>query len=191
VRVLVACEFSGVVRDAFALRGHFAVSCDLDESETPGRHIRGDVRDHLSGFDGQPWDMLLAFPPCTYLTRAGARLWSDPARRKHQDTAVDFVRALWDAPIHRVCIENPPGCLSSRFNPVFQTIQPWQFGHGYTKLTCLWLRGIPPLIDTVIHSGRVSWTEQNNPRSKQRSRRRSLTFQGIADAMANQWGNLA
>ncbi|HUU82725.1 MAG TPA: DNA cytosine methyltransferase [Phycisphaerae bacterium] len=179
-----------MVRDAFALRGHFAVSCDLDESETPGRHIRGDVRDHLNEFDGQPWDMMLAFPPCTYLTRAGARYWADPSRRALQDTAVDFVRALWTAPIPRVCIENPPGCLSSRFSPIFQTIQPWQFGHGYTKLTCLWLRGIPPLIDTVIHRGRTSWTEKMG-QSKQRSRRRSRTFQGIAEAMANQWTNLA
>jgi len=188
VRILIACEFSGVVRDAFALRGHFAVSCDLDKSETPGRHILGDVRDHLDRFDGSPWDMMIAFPPCTYLTRAGSRFWHEPSWRAGQDTAVDFVRQLWEAPIPRVCIENPPGCLSSRFNPVFQKIQPWQFGHGFTKLTCLWLRGLPPLIDGVQHQGRESWTEKNNPRSKQRSRRRSRTFPGIAEAMANQWG---
>ncbi len=180
-----------MVRDAFALRGHFAISCDLDDSETPGRHIRGDVRTLLAGVDGKPWDMMIAFPPCTYLTRAAGRYWKDPGRKELQNAAVDFVKTLWNAPIPRVCIENPPGCLSSRLNPIFQTIQPWQFGHGYTKLTCLWLRGIPPLIDTVIHSGRVSWTENNNPRSKQRSRRRSRTFPGIAAAMANQWGNLA
>lgn len=185
MRILVACEFSGVVRDAFRAGGHDAISCDLVESERPGPHIIGNVLDHLDGFD-----VVVAFPPCTYLTRAGSRYWSDPTWRAHQDTAVDFVRALWEAPVPRVCIENPPGCLSSRFNPVFQTIQPWQFGHGYTKLTCLWLRGLPPLIDTVIHQGRISWCEKNNPRSKQRSRRRSRTFQGIADAMANQWGGL-
>lgn len=185
--ILVACEFSGVVRDAFALRGHRAISCDLDPSETPGEHILGDVRAHLVGFEGQPWDMMIAFPPCTYLTRAGSRFWKDPQWQARQATAVEFVRTLWEAPIPRVCIENPPGCLSSRFNPVFQTIQPWQFGHGYTKLTCLWLRGLPPLIDTVIHSGRTSWTEKNNPKSKQRSRRRSRTFPGIAEAMASQW----
>ena len=186
VRILVACEFSGVVRDAFnKTRGNNATSCDLVESEKPGPHISGNVLDHLDGFD-----MMIAFPPCTYLTRAGSRFWKDPTWRSQQDAAVDFVRALWEAPIKRVCIENPPGCLSSRFNPVFQTLQPWQFGHGYTKLTCLWLRGLPPLIDTIIHQGRESWTEQNNPRSKQRSRRRSRTFQGIADAMANQWGSL-
>jgi site-specific DNA-cytosine methylase len=187
VRILVACEFSGAVRDAFALRGHTAISCDLDKSETPGQHILGDVRDHLAGIDGKPWDMMIAFPPCTFLTRAGSRYWSNPTWRAGQDAAVEFVRALWEAPIPRVCIENPPGCLSSRFNPVFQTIQPWQFGHGYTKLTCLWLRGLPPLIDTIIHQGRTSWCEKNNPRSKQRSRRRSRTFPGIAEAMANQW----
>lgn len=185
MRILVACEFSGVVRDAFALRGHDATSCDLVESEHPGQHIIGNVLDHLDGFD-----MMLAFPPCTYLTRAGSRYWSNPTWLAHQDAAVEFVHALWEAPIPRICIENPPGCLSSKFYPVFQTIQPWQFGHGYTKLTCLWLRGLPPLIDTIIHQGRESWTEQNNPRSKQRSRRRSRTFPGIAEAMANQWGGL-
>jgi site-specific DNA-cytosine methylase len=188
LNILVACEFSGAVRDAFALRGHRAVSCDLDPSETPGEHILGDARDHLDGIAGEPWDLMLAFPPCTYLTRAGARYWSDPSRRALQDTAVEFVRALWNAPISRVCIENPPGCLSSRFNQVFQTIQPWQFGHGYTKLTCLWLRGLPPLMDTLIDQGRISWTKKNDPRSKQRSRRRSRTFPGIAKAMAEQWG---
>lgn len=187
MRVLVACEFSGVVRDAFRARGHDAVSCDLAPTEKDGPHIQEDVRMAMIG----KWDMMLAFPPCTYLTRAGSRYWSDPTWRAGQAAAVDFVRALWEAPIPKVCIENPPGCLSSRFNPVFQTIQPWQFGHGYTKLTCLWLRGLPPLIDTVIHQGRESWTEKNNPRSKQRSRQRSRTFQGIADAMANQWGGLA
>ena len=185
MRILVACEFSGVVRDAFALRGHDAISCDLEPSERPGPHIIGNVLDHLAGFD-----MVIAFPPCTYLTRAAARYWHDPGRPEKQDAAVEFVRALWEAPARRVCIENPPGCLSSRFNPIFQTIQPWQFGHGYTKLTCLWLRGLPPLIDTIIHQGRDSWTEKNNSQSKQRSRRRSRTFQGIADAMANQWGGL-
>jgi len=184
VRVLISCEFSGVVRDAFALRGHDAWSCDLDPTERPGQHIIGDVLAHLDN----GWDMMLAFPPCTYLTRAGSRYWADPTWRAHQDTAVKFVRALWEAPIQKVCIENPPGCLSSRFNPIFQTIQPWQFDHGYTKLTCLWLRGLPPLMDTIIHSGRISWTEKNNPRSKQRSRRRSRTFPGIAAAMAAQWG---
>jgi len=146
---------------------------------------------HLAGIDGKPWDMMIAFPPCTYLTRAAARYWRNPTWRSHQATAVDFVRALWEAPIARVCIENPPGCLSSMFNPIFQTIQPWQFGHGYTKLTCLWLRGLPPLIDTAIDLGRESWTEKNNSGSKQRSRLRSRTFPGIAEAMANQWCNLA
>lgn len=184
MRILIACEFSGVVRDAFALRGHDAISCDLDPTERPGPHIQDDVLNHIAA----GWDMMLAFPPCTYLTRAGSRYWHDPMWRANQDKAVRFVWRLWNAPIPRVCIENPPGCLSSRFNPVFQTIQPWQFDHGYTKLTCLWLRGLPPLMDTVIHSGRVSWVEKNNPKSNQRSRRRSRTFPGIAAAMAAQWG---
>jgi site-specific DNA-cytosine methylase len=184
VRILIACEFSGVVREAFRRRGHDATSCDLLPSEIPGPHIIGDVSAQLDA----RWDMLLAFPPCTYLTRAGSRYWQNPTWRAGQDAAVDFVRLLWDAPISRVCIENPPGCLGSRFSPIFQTIQPWQFGHGYTKLTCLWLRGLPPLMDTLHDQGRVSWTEKNNPRSKQRSLRRSRTFPGIAQAMADQWG---
>jgi hypothetical protein len=183
VRVLVACEFSGRVRDQIALRGHVAVSCDLLPSETPGRHVRGDVLSLLD--DG--WDMMLAFPPCTYLTRAGSRFWKDPTWHQRQLDAADFVRRLWAAPIQRICIENPPGYLSTVLGPRFQTVQPWHFDEPYTKLTCLWLKGLPPLMTGIHHRGRISWTEKNNPRSKQRSARRSRTFPGIARAMAEQW----
>lgn len=173
-----------MARDAFALRGHDAWSCDLEPSERPGQHITGDVLDHLDG----SWDLLLAFPPCQYLTRAGSRYWADPTWRAHQVEAGGFALRLWRAPIPRIAIENPPGRLPEFLGHFHQTIQPWYFGHGYTKLTCLWLKGLPPLIDTVQATQRESWTEKNNPRSKQRSRRRSRTFPGFAAAMAAQWG---
>ena len=173
-----------MVRDAFRRLGHEAVSCDIEPSERPGPHLQQDVRSVLA--DG--WDMLLAFPPCRYLTRAGSRFWRDPTWRAGQEVAGAFALELWTAPIARVCIENPPGCLPRYLGRFHQTVQPWHFGHGYTKLTCLWLRGLPPLMDTVQSARRESWTEKNNSRSKQRSRRRSRTFSGVAEAMAAQWG---
>lgn len=184
VRVLVACERSGRVRDQFALRGHDVWSCDTQPSLTPGQHILGDVLAHIDG----SWDMLLAFPPCTFLTRAGSRYWSDPTWRAAQLAAGAFALALWSAPVPRIMIENPPGRLPEFLGKFHQTIQPFHFGHEYTKLTCLWLQGLPPLMSTVLHRGRISWTEKNNSRSNQRSNRRSLTFPGIAQAMADQWG---
>jgi len=186
--VLIACEFSGVVRDAFSLRGHDAWSCDLLPTRTPGQHIQGDVLDHLDGSDGHVWDMMIAFPPCTHLTRAAARYWHDPTWRAAQLVDGTFALALWSAPVPKVAIENPPGRLPEFLGRFHQTIQPWQFGHPYTKLTCLWLQGLPPLMDLYHNVGRRSWTEANNPRSHQRSLRRSLTFPGIARAMAEQWG---
>lgn len=188
MRILIACEFSGVARNEFTRRGHDAISCDLDPTILPGRHVRADVLEILNCFEGKPWDMMIAFPPCTYLSRAGSRYWREPSRRLLQVKATNFVRKLWKAPIPRICIENPPGILSSTLSRTFQTIQPWQFGHGYTKLTCLWLKGLPPLLDTFTSQGRISWTKTNDPGSAQRSRRRSLTFLGIAAAMAAQWG---
>lgn len=182
--MLVACEFSGIVRDAFLARGHEATSCDLLPTEIPGPHIVGDVLEQLE----LGWDMMLAFPPCRYLTRAGSRFWRQPEWKQHQDEAANFVLRLWRAPIPRICIENPPGHLSSRLGPRFQTVQPWMFDHGYTKLTCLWLRGLPPLLNSVNHPRRRSWTEANSARSNQRWKRRSQTFPGIARAMAEQWG---
>ena len=182
MRVLIACEFSGVVRDAFRAMGHDAVSCDLLPSERPGPHIQGDVLPLL----GQGWDMLIAFPPCTHLCSSGARWW--PAKRVdgRQAAALAFARALMDAPIPRVAIENPVGLLSTAVRRPDQIIQPWQFGHGETKATCLWLRGLPLLVPTCIVAGREPRIHRMAP-GPDRARERSRTYPGIAAAMAAQW----
>lgn len=182
--VLVACEFSGAVRDALRLRGVDAVSCDLLPCETPGPHIQGDVLDHLD--DG--WDMMIAFPPCTHLCVSGARWWSDKAAE--QADALQFVHDLWHAPIARVALENPIGILSSAWRRPDQIIQPWMFGHGETKATCLWLRGLPPLVATVVDQGREARVHHEPP-GPDRWRRRSKTFEGVAQAMADQWAGFA
>lgn len=194
MRVLVACEFSGIVRDAFRARGHDAWSCDLLPSERPGPHIQGDVLDVLN--DG--WDLMVAHPPCTYLSRAGARWWA--GRERMAEHAAAFVLVLWNAPIPRVAIENPIGQLNQRWRYPDQTIEPWMFGDAYTKRTCLWLRGLPPLLATAIQIETTPWLPSNSSgfRRGQRSRRgqvhggkqASRTFRGIADAMADQWGAL-
>jgi hypothetical protein len=181
MRVLVACEFSGTVRDAFLAAGHDAVSCDLLPTEAPGPHVQGDVLDLLR--DG--WDLMIAHPPCTYLCCSGARWWA--GRREEQRAAVAFVRALWAAPIPRVAIENPPGALGALFRPADQYIQPWQFGHGETKSTGLWLRNLPPLRPTLIVEGREPRVHHMAP-GPERWRERSRTYRGIAEAMAEQWG---
>lgn len=181
MRVLVACEFSGVVRDAFLARGHDALSCDLLPSERPGPHYQGDVRDLL----GAGWDMLLAFPPCTYLARSGARWW--PQRQREQAEALDFVRELMAAPIPRIGIENPVGKISSAIRRPDQIIQPWMFGHGETKATCLWLHHLPPLLPVCIAQGRAPRVHYMAP-GPNRWRERSRTYPGVAEAMAQQWG---
>lgn len=178
-RVLIACEFSGIVRDAFLAQGHDAVSCDLLESEKPGPHIQGDVLEHLS--DG--WDLMVAFPPCTYLARSGARWYSCT---REQDLALRFVRALMYADIPRIAIENPVGVISVDIRPPDQVIHPWMFGHGEKKSTCLWLDNLPRLISTDIVDGRVPRVHMNTRDWRSRSR----TYPGIADAMANQWGRV-
>lgn len=182
IRVLVACEFSGTVRDAIIAAGHQAVSCDLLPSARPGPHIVGDVRGVLE----MGWDAMIAHPPCTRLTVAGARWFK--GREAEQAEAIAFVEALWDAPIPRIAIENPIGVLStrSRLGKPTQIIQPWQFGHGETKATCLWLKGLPPLHPTDVVAGREQriW---KMPPSADRWKLRSLTYQGIATAMASQW----
>src|SRR5215475_4318575 len=137
MRVLVACEFSGTVREAFRARGHDAVSCDLLPTERPGPHVTGDITPLLSG----NWDLMVAFPPCTYLCASGAR-WH--MRTDRQEQALRFVRLLMTCPIPRVAIENPVGVIGTRIRPADQVIQPWQYGHGETKSTCLWLRNLPP-----------------------------------------------
>lgn len=181
MRVLIACEFSGIVRDAFIAKGHDAMSCDLLPTDKPGPHYQGDVFDVIN--DG--WDLMIAHPPCTHLAVSGARWFKDKVTE--QAEALDFVRKLMNADIGRICIENPVSIISSRIRKPDQTIQPWQFGHGETKRTCLWLKGLPKLVPTDIVDGRDQriW---KLPPSPDRWKIRSATFQGIADAMANQWG---
>jgi hypothetical protein len=181
MRVLVACEFSGIVRDAFTARGHDAVSCDLLPSERPGRHVIGDVRLLL----GDGWDLLIAHPPCTYLASSGARWW--PSREREQDEALEFVQELLSAPVGRVAVENPVGAISSRIRRPEQIVQPWQFGHGEVKTTCLWLRGLPELTPTHVVEGRFQACWRHGE-SRNRHRDRSRTYPGIAAAMAAQWG---
>ena len=181
MKVLVACEYSGTVRDAFAKKGHEALSCDLLATDKPGKHYQGNVFDIIN--DG--WDLMIAHPPCTHLAVSGARWFKDKVIE--QAEALDFVRGLMNADIDRICIENPVSIISSRIRKPDQTIQPWQFGHGETKRTCLWLKGLPKLAPTNIVDGRDQriW---KLPPSQNRWKVRSVTFQGIADAMANQWG---
>ncbi len=183
MRVLVACEFSGIVRDAFIERGHDAWSCDLLPSERLGPHIQGDVLTHL----GDGWDLMIAHPPCTYLAVSGARwMASRPALTAE---ALEFVRVLLDAQIPRIALENPVSIISSRIRRPDQIIQPWMFGHGETKATCLWLKNLPPLVPTAIVAGREARIHRMPP-GPDRWRERSRTFPGIARAMADQWGEL-
>jgi len=179
--VLVACEFSGIVRDAFIKRGHDAISCDLLPTDTAGPHHQGDISDILS----ECWDLLICHPPCTHLSSSGARWFKD--KQQEQKEALDFVRLLMDAPIGRIALENPIGVISSKIRKPDQIIQPWQFGHGETKATCLWLKGLPLLAPTNIVSGREAKVHRQPP-SSDRWKLRSITYQGIADAMATQWG---
>ena len=183
MKVLIACEYSGVVRDAFLKQGHNAISCDLLPTEQPGPHYEGDVLDILNN----GWDLMIAHPPCTHLAVSGARWFKD--KQQEQKEALDFVRILLDAPIKHIALENPVSVISSKIRKPDQIIQPWQFGHGETKKTCLWLKNLPPLQPTNIVEGREQriW---KLPPSKDRWKLRSITYQGIANAMAEQWGNL-
>jgi hypothetical protein len=183
MRVLVACEYSGIVRDAFLARGHEAISCDLLESERPGPHYRGDVRDLM----GEGFELMLAFPPCTHLAVSGARHFE--RKRELQLEALAFVRELMGAPIPHIALENPVSIISTRIRRPDQVIQPWQYGHGETKATCLWLKGLPPLRPTHVVEGRDPRVHRMSP-GPERWRERSRTYQGIADAMATQWGEL-
>ena len=181
MRVLVACEYSGRVRDAFIRRGHDAMSCDLLPTEVPGPHYEGDVRDVL----GDGWDMLICFPPCTHLAVSGARWFKD--KQREQVEALDFVRLLLDAPIPHIALENPVSIISSRIRKPDQTFQPWQFGHGEVKRTCLWLKNLPKLRPTNIVEGREARVHRMPP-GPDRWKERSRTFEGVAEAMADQWG---
>jgi len=181
VKVLVACEFSGIVRDAFLSVGFDACSCDFEQTERLGPHIRADVMTIL----GDGWDLLVAHPPCTFLASSGARWFND--RRRLQREAADFFLSLWWAPVPRIAIENPIGVISTFITPPDQIIQPWQFGHGETKATCLWLKNLPRLRPINIVSGRTHRIHRMAPKPE-RSRERSRTYPGIATAMAAQWG---
>lgn len=189
MRVLVACEFSGVVRNAFAQRGHEAWSCDLLPTEQPGNHVQGDV---LKILDGN-WDLVIAHPPCTHLSGSGAAWWKQKREDGRQSLAVDFFMAFVNCRCERVAIENPVGLMSSVYRKPNQTIQPYMFGHPTRKSTCLWLKGLPRLEPTnVVPLPPVTQRKQNaldwlSP-SKDRWKLRSKTYEGIAAAMAEQWG---
>ena len=199
MRILIACEYSGRVRDAFRAAGHDAWSCDLLPCDAdPAYHIQGDVVPLL----GQGWDLMVAHPPCTYLCSSGLH-WNKrvEGRQAKTEAALDFVRTLLSCPIPRVAIENPVGCISTRIRKPDQTIQPWQFGHDASKATCLWLKGLPLLRPTAIISprmvaGRPRWANQTDSGqnrlgpSADRWKIRSETYSGIATAMAQQWGTL-
>jgi len=180
MRVLVACEFSGIVRDAFRREGADAWSCDLLPTEVDGPHVQGDVLDVLT--DG--WDLMVAHPPCTHLAVSGARWFK--GKEREQAEALDFVRALLDAPIPRIALENPVSVISTKIRKPDQIVQPWMFGHGETKATCLWLKGLLLLQPTDVVEGRQGRVHHEPP-GPERWKRRSRTYQGLADAMAVQW----
>ena len=181
MKVLIACEYSGAVRDAFIAQGHDAISCDILPTDAPGPHYQGDVRDILE--DG--FDLMVAHPPCTHLAVSGARWFKD--KQVEQAEALDFVRLLLAAPIDKIALENPISIISSRIRKPNQIIQPWQFGHGETKATCLWLKNLPKLQPTQIVDGREAKVHRMSP-GPDRCKERSKTYQGIAEAMAQQLG---
>lgn len=181
MRVLVACEFSGVVRDAFRARGHDAWSCDLLPSERNGNHVLGDISFVLL----RGWDLMIAHPPCTHLAVSGAR-WFD-GKQREQEQAIAFFMSLANARIEKICIENPVSIMSTKWRKPDQIIQPWQFGHGEVKATCLWLKNLPPLQPTDVVEGRMPRVHHASP-GPDRWKERSRTLPGIAKAMAEQWG---
>jgi len=207
VRILIACEFSGHVRNAFAAKGHDVWSCDLLSSKSPGNHIQGNALDFLD----DNWDLMIAHPPCQYLSLAGIKYWSIPERQVKQQLAFDFFIRLYQAPINKICIENPVGYINQHFRKPDQIIHPWYFGERKMKRTCLWLRGLPKLFwikestlfdkqTTTIKPSpiyirqrgktagkKIHWTEAC-PGGKDRSQIRSITSPAIAKAMAEQWG---
>lgn len=183
MKVLIACEYSGIVRDAFRAIGHEAVSCDLLPTERPGPHFEGDVKRIIDA----NWDLMIAHPPCTHLSVSGARWFKD--KREEQTQALEFVRYLLNSSIPMIALENPISIISSHIRKPDQIIQPWQFGHGETKATCLWLKGLPKLTPTKIVEGREARIHKMPP-SINRWKERSRTYEGIAKAMAEQWGSI-
>lgn len=209
MRVLIACEFSGIVRDAFLAKGHDAMSCDLLPTEKPGPHYQGDVFDVI----GDGWDMMIGHPPCTYISYAGTRWWNDEGRCKKRLEALEFFRQLYEAPINKICLENPRGCASPTIAKYTQIIEPYYFGDEATKPTWLWLKNLPLLIHNkretlfeqqthvsrgefiyhVTKSGKIKgdskwYTEAWHLPPEERAKVRAKTFQGLANAMADQWG---
>jgi len=181
MKILIACEFSGIVRDIFIQKGHDAISCDLLESERNGPHIQ----DNILNIINNKWDMMIAFPPCTHLSSSGARWFKN--KEKEQKEAILFFMSLINAPIDKIAVENPIGIMSTKYRKPDQIIQPWQFGHGETKSICLWLKNLPKLRPTDIVNGRTPrvWYESPAP---DRWKNRSRFYTGIASAMAEQWG---
>lgn len=198
MRILVGCEYSGIVRDAFRRRGHDAVSCDLLPSETPGPHIQDDVLNHLN----ERWDAGIFHPPCTYITRAGAAYYHNPGRKELRDQAIDFFMRLWEAPIPKIAIENPRPFrdLYARAGRMAQEINPFEFGDLHRKAICLWLKNLPPLMATEIVPAppRKSYVRKSGPKAGKlyhayfhngkNAKERARFFPGIAAAMADQWG---
>lgn len=195
MKVLIACEYSGIVRDAFTSKGHDAWSCDILPTESPGNHFQGDVLEHLD----KGWDLMIAHPPCTHLAVSGARWFTEGKKPwSLQEDALDFVRKLLDAPIDKIALENPVSVISTKIRKPNQIIQPFEYGHDVTKRTCLWLKNLPNLKptkivkpDIVLVNGkkmsRMHYESFKLP-SKERSKVRSKFYTGIAEAMADQWG---
>ena len=185
MNILIACEYSGRVREAFRARGHNVLSCDLEPSDLDGPHYRGDVRHVLNLV---PWDMLIGFPPCTWLSLATTWRWHRPESADHMRAAVEFFLLLWRQPIPRIALENPPGWINSHVMRASQTVQPWWFGEDYTKRTSLWLKNLPPLMATCPTIPQRHTYIVNMAPGPQRAKLRSLTPPGLARAMAEQWG---
>jgi hypothetical protein len=207
MKILVACEYSGTVRDAFINAGHEAISCDLLPTDVPGPHYQGSVFDLIDNRNSNGWDLMIAHPPCTYLTVTGNKWFKPefkdrfPDRHKQREEALDFFKRLFECNINRICLENPVGVVSTLYRKPTQYIQPWQFGDPHSKRTGLWLKNLPELVPTKIvepqfytyKDGRKDpiWhVESMRMKPLERMKYRSKTFQGIADAMANQWGSL-
>ncbi len=199
MKVLVACEYSGTVRDAFIAKGHDAISCDLLPTDKPGPHVQGDVLALLK----KPWDLIIAHPPCTFLSYAAMRVWNQPGRAEKREDAVKFFMEFVNADCPKIAVENPLGYINKVYRKPDQTIHPYYFGESVQKRTCLWLKNLPLLVPTNMLSkpeplyicqgpkskGKpIHWCEGNRGSGQPRWKARSKTFQGIADAMADQWG---
>ncbi len=195
MKILIACEFSGIVREAFRAKGHDAWSCDLLPTEIPGQHIQDDVLKHLH----EGWDTMIAHPDCMHLCVSGARWWEEKKADGRQGKAIEFFINLYNAPINKICIENPPGIMTKALRPPTQYVQPYWFGDKAQKKTGLWLKNLPPLVPTnIVDRGKI-WIQKNGkkrggawtmclPPGPERWKIRSRTFQGIANVMAAQWG---